>query len=168
MTEEAVDAIVNAANVGLQMGGGVAGAIYRKGGEEIQEECNRLRYTPTGTAALTGAGKLLARFVIHAVGPQWHWYTPEENDRLLAAATVASLEIAREKWLTSIAFPAVSAGIFGFPRDRCAKVMLRAVAEWIKAHPTEPPQDIRFTLLPEEVAAIFAEEAKNLTATFAG
>lgn len=113
ITEESVDAIVNAANDGLVHGGGVAGAIVRKGGYVIQDESDRIGRVPTGSAAITGAGSLAAKHVIHAVGPVWNGRTPEENDRLLASATTSALEIARERDLLSIAFPAVSSGIFG-------------------------------------------------------
>ncbi len=155
ITEETTDAIVNAANDGLAHGGGVSGAIVRKGGSVIQDESDRIGRVPTGTAAITGAGSLAARFVIHAVGPVWSGRTPEENDRLLASATTAALEIARERGLHSIAFPAVSSGIFGFPKDRCAKVMLGAVRDWADAHPDDNPRDIRFTIIDAETVRIF-------------
>lgn len=158
ITEEAVDAIVNAANDGLVHGGGVAGAIVRKGGYVIQDESDRIGRVPTGSAAITGAGSLAAKYVIHAVGPVWGGRPPEENDRLLASATIASLEIARERGLQSIAFPAISSGIFGFPKDRCAAVMLQSVRDWTNAHPAENPHDIRFTIIDEETVTVFEAE----------
>ena len=158
LTEEAVDAIVNAANTGLAHGGGVAGAIVRKGGQIIQEESDRVGRVPTGSAAVTGAGRLPSRFVIHAVGPAWRGHTPEENDRLLAAATSAALEIARKQGLQSIAFPAISSGIFGFPKDRCAQVMIRTVADWAADHPDDPPRDLRFTIIDDVTVNVFAAE----------
>lgn len=133
ITTVAVDAIVNAANSQLLHGGGVAGAIVRKGGEIIQEE-SRVWVTargpvPTGSCAITSAGKLPARYVIHAVGPRMG---EGEEDEKLAKATRSALEMAEKHNLTSIAFPAISTGIFGYPMDRCAKVMLCTVMEYVK------------------------------------
>lgn len=162
LTEEAVDAIVNAANTGLAHGGGVAGAIVRKGGQIIQDESDRIGRVATGSAAVTGAGRLPSRFVIHAVGPVWRGQTPEENDRLLASATAAALEIARGKGLGSIAFPAISSGIFGFPKDRCAQVMVRAVADWAADHPDDPPRDLRFTIIDDVTVNVFAAEMRRV------
>nr|CAA9247885.1 UPF0189 protein SSO2899 [uncultured Armatimonadetes bacterium] len=161
ITDEAVDAIVNAANVGLVHGGGVAGAILRRGGQIIQDESDRLGKVPTGSAAITGAGTLAARFVIHAVGPVWRGNTPEKNDLLLAAASTASLEIARERTLDSIAFPAVSSGIFGFPKDRCARVMVEAVTNWAAEHPDDAPRDLRFTIIDAITVNVFEAELER-------
>src|SRR5689334_22930847 len=109
-----VDAIVNAANEHLQLGGGVAGAIRQKGGPSIQEECNRIGGTPVGTAVMTGAGNLKARQVIHAVGPQMG---EGDEDKKLASAVRAALALADRRGFKSIALPAISTGIFGFPID---------------------------------------------------
>jgi O-acetyl-ADP-ribose deacetylase len=160
ITDETVDAIVNAANSGLVLGGGVSGAIYRKGGQQIQDECDRLgrRAVAIGGAAITGAGKLPAKYVIHAVGPVWREQNETENDRLLASATTASLEIARERGLLSIAFPAISSGIFGFPKPRCAQVMIGAAMDWAAAHPADRPRYIRFTIIDEETVSVFEAE----------
>jgi putative ATPase len=155
ITDEAVDAIVNAANVGLIHGGGVAGAIVRKGGPSIQIESLRVRRPKTGEAAITGAGRLAAKHVIHAVGPVWRGSTPEHNDELLASATFAALEIARGRGLQSIAFPAISSGIFGFPKDRCAHVMVKAILNWTDAHLDDPPRDLRFTIIDAETVRVF-------------
>ena len=155
ITGEVADAIVNAANVGLIHGGGVAGAIVRRGGDIIQEESRRIRRPKTGEAAITGAGKLPARFVIHAVGPVWGGQSPEDSDRLLASATTAALEIAREKDLQSVAFPAISSGIFGFPKHRCAEVMISAVHDWAETHPDALPRDIRFVIIDEPTVIWF-------------
>ncbi len=155
ITNEAVDAIVNAANSGLSHGGGVAGAIVRKGGPTIQEESDRIGRVPTGSAAIAGAGGLPALYVIHAVGPVWRGQSPEESDRLLASATTASLEIARKHKLKSIAFPAVSSGIFGFPKHRCAEVMIAALLTWVGEHPDDDPHDLRFTIIDEPTVAFF-------------
>jgi O-acetyl-ADP-ribose deacetylase (regulator of RNase III) len=161
LTEERADAIVNAANSGLVHGGGVAGAILRKGGQVIQDESDRVGRVAIGSAAVTGAGALPARFVIHAVGPVWRANTEEQNDRLLASATVAALEIAREKGLDSVAFPAVSSGIFGFPKDRCARVMLKAVTDWAAGHPDDGPRDLRFVLVDDLTLSCFLTEAER-------
>lgn len=161
ITDEAVDAIVNAANLGLVHGGGVAGAIVRKGGQVIQDESDRVGRVPIGGAAITGAGKLPARFVIHAVGPVWRGNTPEKNDELLASATVSALEIARERGLESIAFPAISSGIFGFPKDRCAAVMVNTVIVWAAAHWQEQPKDIRLTIIDDITVNIFEAELER-------
>lgn len=128
LTELAVDAIVNAANAQLQLGGGVAGAIRIKGGPGIQEECNRIGPIRVGEAVVTGGGNLKASYVIHAVGPV---YGEGGEDEKLRNATLNSLERASEKGMKSIAFPAISTGIFGFPKDRCAQIMLRTVSEFL-------------------------------------
>jgi O-acetyl-ADP-ribose deacetylase (regulator of RNase III) len=128
LTELEVDAIVNAANAHLQLGGGVAGAIRTKGGPSIQEECNRIGPIRVGEAVVTGGGKLKAGYVIHAVGPV---YGEGDEDEKLRNATLNSLERATEKGLKSMAFPAISTGIFGFPKDRCADIMLKAVSEFL-------------------------------------
>jgi O-acetyl-ADP-ribose deacetylase (regulator of RNase III) len=158
ITEETTDAIVNAANEVLAHIGGLAGEIVRKGGDEIQNESYGLRHIPTGSAGITGAGRLVAKYVIHAVGPRWAEHTPEENDRLLRSATQSALEIAREKGLKSIAFPPIASGIFGFPKDRCAKVMLKAIEEWTDQHPKMLPNTIHLTMHTAEMLAHFAAE----------
>jgi len=141
LTEQDVDAIVNAANNDLQLGGGVAGAIRRKGGPVIQEECNRIGSIPLGEAAITTGGRLKARYVIHAASMSLGEATTEENLRL---STRNSLLRAKEKGLRSIAFPAVGTGIAGFPMRRCAEVMLEEAAAHLKS-PTSL-EDVRFVL----------------------
>lgn len=155
MTEEAVDAIVNAANRHLAHGAGLAGAIVRKGGDVIQQESDRLRPVEVGGAAITGAGALPARFVIHAVGPRWG---EGDEEAKLRRAAISSLEIARERGFETIALPAISAGIFGFPVDRCAAILLDAVLDHSREHPDDPPRAIRFTLLDEHALAAFESE----------
>jgi O-acetyl-ADP-ribose deacetylase (regulator of RNase III) len=123
ITTIAVDAIVNAANEGLRGGGGVDGAIHRAGGPAIMEECIRLGGCPTGDAKATTAGRLPARYVIHAVGPFWDGGDFEEDD-LLASAYRRSVEVAAGLGCESIAFPAISTGIFGFPIERAAPIAL--------------------------------------------
>jgi O-acetyl-ADP-ribose deacetylase (regulator of RNase III) len=124
-----VDAIVNPANENLQLGSGVAGAIRERGGPSIQEECNRIGSTPVGTAVMTGAGNLRAKQVIHAVGPR---YGEGDDDRKLASATRAALALADRRGLRSIALPAISTGVFGFPMDRAARVMLTEIHRYLQ------------------------------------
>ena len=132
ITELETDAIVNAANAKLQLGGGVAGAIRRKGGPAIQAECDRHGPIRVGEAAITTGGNLKARHVIHAVGPRMGTDRPE--DELLASATRESLRLADEHGLKSIAFPAVSTGVFGYPIERCAAVMIETAIAHLKGH----------------------------------
>jgi O-acetyl-ADP-ribose deacetylase (regulator of RNase III) len=155
MTEEAVDAIVNAANRHLAHGAGLAGAIVRKGGEIIQQESDRVAPVEVGGAAITGAGALPARFIIHAVGPRWG---EGEEDARLRSAALASLELARERGFDTIALPAISAGIFGFPVDRCAQILVQAVLDFCADHPDHPPRAVRFTLMDERAIAAFESE----------
>ncbi|MGO9019978.1 MAG: macro domain-containing protein [Syntrophobacteraceae bacterium] len=133
LTELAVDAIVNAANSGLQLGGGVAGAIRTKGGPSIQEECNRIGPIRVGEAVVTGGGNLKASYVIHAVGPV---YGEGDEDEKLSNATLNSLKRATEMGMKSIAFPAISTGIFGFPKERCAQIMLKTASEFLEGQET--------------------------------
>lgn len=128
ITEQATDAIVNAANQHLQLGSGVAGAIRTKGGPSIQLACDEIGYCAIGSAAITGAGNLKAHHVIHAVGP--HGSDHNADDKL-ANATRASLVLADQHRLASIAFPAISTGVFGFPIDRCARLMLETTITYL-------------------------------------
>lgn len=121
LTEMDVDAIVNAANNDLVLGAGVAGAIRRKGGETIQQECGRIGTIPLGTAAITGGGRLKARWVIHAASMELGGATTAES---LRSSTAHSLHLARQRGLKSIAFPAIGTGIGGFPLRRCAEIMI--------------------------------------------
>jgi len=157
ITELEVDAIVNAANERLKLGGGVAGAILRKGGWEIQEECDKIGYCPVGNAVVTGAGKLKAKYVIHAVGPR---YGEGDEDNKLRNATLNSLKRADEKNLKSIAFPAISTGIFGFPKDRCADIMLKTIIDYLKGETSL--NEVIMCLYDEETYRIFEEKLKSL------
>ncbi len=158
LTELKVDAIVNAANAQLVLGAGVAGAIRTKGGPSIQEECNRIGPIQVGEAAVTGGGQLRARHVIHAVGPRMG---EGDEDRKLASATTNSLLRATEKGLGSIAFPAVSTGIFGFPKDRCARIMLGEVKRFLEEEQTSL-QEVVFCLWSTEDMDIFRDMLQSM------
>lgn len=150
LTESAVDAIVNAANNDLQLGGGLAGAIRRKGGPAIQQECDAIGSIPVGGAAITGAGNLPAKFVIHAASMSLGGNT---TAHALRAATAHSLRIAAERSLRTIAFPAVGAGIAGFPLRECAEIMLDEVVKHL-ARPTSL-EKIHFVLFDQTALDIF-------------
>jgi O-acetyl-ADP-ribose deacetylase (regulator of RNase III) len=157
ITDLDTDAIVNAANSGLKMGGGVAGAILRKGGRRIQEECDAIGGTHVGGAVITTGGNLRARNVIHAVGPMMG---EGDEDQKLRKATLNSLRLADERGLISIAFPAISTGIFGYPLGRCASIMLETVRNYLK----EPTglRRIVFCLYDRRAFGVFDGEMKRL------
>jgi O-acetyl-ADP-ribose deacetylase (regulator of RNase III) len=134
ITALAVDAIVNAANQALAPGGGVCGAIHRAAGPELARECAALGGCATGDAKITAGHGLSALHVIHAVGPVWHGGASGEAD-LLAACYRRALEIAQENALATIAFPAISTGIFGYPPDDAAKIAIRTAAETLPRTP---------------------------------
>jgi len=156
ITELATDAIVNAANSYLKHGGGVAGAIVRKGGRVIQEESDRIGYCPVGHAVITGAGNLKAGYIIHAVGPRMG---EGNEDEKLKNATMNSLKLADERQLKSIAFPAISSGIFGFPIDRCAKIMLSTTINYLRNK--TGLESVVFCLYGNEAYNVFLEEFKR-------
>jgi len=157
ITDLKVDAIVNAANAHLQMGGGVASAILRKGGSEIQSECDRIGFTPVGRAAITTGGRLKAKYIIHAVGPRMG---EGDEDNKLRSATLNSLKIAKNNSLKSIAFPAISTGIFGYPIEKCAGIMLKVTKDFLtkESHPDE----VIFCLYDEKAYSVF-EKTWNVT-----
>jgi O-acetyl-ADP-ribose deacetylase (regulator of RNase III) len=159
LTGEDADAIVNAANNDLQLGGGVAGAIRRKGGPAIQQECNRIGTIPLGEAAVTGGGRLKARYVIHAASMRLGEATSEKSLRL---STRASLLRAKEKGLRSVAFPAVGTGIAGFPMRRCAEVMLEEALAHLEAGTSL--EDVRFVLYDRPAYETFLEVYEALPA----
>ncbi|ROR01770.1 macro domain-containing protein [Desulfosoma caldarium] len=158
ITEMETDAIVNAANAQLVLGGGVAGAIRTKGGPEIQEECDRIGGTHVGGAVVTTGGRLKARWVIHAVGPRWGEGDEEEK---LRQATLNSLRRATEKGMRSVAFPAISTGIFGFPKDLCAKIMLDTVLRFLAQEETSVERVV-FCLWSPEDLNLFQETLQAL------
>ncbi len=161
LTEEHVDTIVNAANARLAHGGGVAGAIVRRGGHEIQRESDKWvrQHGPAAhdRPALTGAGKLSCKAVIHAVGPVWQGGGHNEDANLRAAYTSA-LELAHAQGFASIAFPSISTGIFGFPVERGAAIALKAVEDFCAAYPASSLREIRFTLIDAPTVEAFQRE----------
>jgi O-acetyl-ADP-ribose deacetylase (regulator of RNase III) len=155
LTQQDVDAIVNAANTSLLGGGGVDGAIHRAGGPEIIAECRRLGGCDTGDAKATTGGRLPARWVIHAVGPVWRGGTAGESD-LLASAHRRSLEVARDVGARTVAFPAISCGVYGYPVELAAPVAIEAV------RPFEPDFDeIRFVFLGDDLREVFAAAGRR-------
>jgi len=163
ITKEEVDAIVNAANEYLKHGGGVAGAIVRAGGSVIQEESDRIvrerGRVPTGEAVVTGAGNLKAKYVIHAVGPVWRGGNYGE-DELLYRAVYNALLRAHELKLRSVSMPAISTGIFGFPKERAVKIFARAIRDFIDHHPDTSLKEIRICNIDGETTRVFEENLK--------
>ncbi len=159
ITEREVDAIVNAANSYLKHGGGVAGAIVRKGGEIIQEESDRIGYVPVGGAAITGAGRLKARYVIHAVGPRMG---EGDEEKKLKSAMNSVLKLATEKGLRTISVPAISAGIFGFPKDRCAEILVGETVNFLRNNPETSLEIVEFCIFDKEAYKFFEDEIKKI------
>lgn len=157
ITECDTDAIVNAANTRLQLGGGVAGAIRRRGGPSIQEECNRIGPIGVGEAVITGGGNLKARYVIHAVGPKMG---EGDEERKLRNATLSSLRVATENGLESLAFCAISTGIYGYPLEGCAKTMLETTMDFLINEETSLKKVV-FCLFGEKAYKIFENELRK-------
>ena len=155
LTEQRVDAIVNAANTSLLGGGGVDGAIHRAGGPEILAECRLLGGCDTGDAKATTAGRLPARWVIHAVGPVWRGGEAGEAE-LLASAHRRSLEVARDLGARTIAFPAISCGIYGYPPELAAPVAIGAARRF-----EDELDSIRFVFLRAALREVFASAARR-------
>jgi len=153
LTTMAVDAIVNAANTSLLGGGGVDGAIHRAAGPELLEECKTLGGCETGGAKITGGYQLPAKHVIHAVGPVWDGGSHGEAEKL-AACYRRSLEIAGEHHLESIAFPAISCGVYRFPLDQASRIAVRTVAELCREQATRVKRVI-FCCVGGEVTAAY-------------
>lgn len=159
LTEMDVDAIVNAANNDLQLGGGVAGAIRRKGGARIQAECDEIGTIPVGGAAITSGGNLKARHVIHAASMQLGGRT---SAQALRGSTAHALRIAAQQGLKTIAFPAVGTGIAGFPLRECADIMLREAVRHL-AGPASL-EKVYFVLFDEEALEVFQKAFRELDA----
>jgi O-acetyl-ADP-ribose deacetylase (regulator of RNase III) len=158
LTEEATDAIVNPANSALAHGGGVAGAIVRRGGEEIQRESLGKAPVPVGGAAVTGAGRLRCRWVIHAVGPVWGEGGEEDK---LRSAVGSALARGEELGLASLAMPGISTGIFGYPKSDGCRVILEVVAEHLE-QPGGSLATVRLVSIDEETASHFLAALNRL------
>jgi putative ATPase len=161
LTHERTDAVVNAANEWLAHGGGVAGAIVRRGGLEVQWQSDAWveanGKVPVGGVAVTDAGALPCKKVIHAVGPVWHGGDDDEPDNL-RAAVLNSLTAAHELGLHSLAMPAISSGIFGFPKDLCARILVDATVDWFGQHPEATLREVRFTNFDAPTVRVFVDE----------
>jgi O-acetyl-ADP-ribose deacetylase (regulator of RNase III) len=155
ITELDIDVIVNAANAQLILGGGVAGAIKRKGGSAIQSECDKFGGTYVGGAVITTGGNLKAKHVIHAVGPRMG---EGNEDKKLKNATLNSLKLMDEYKLKSIAFPAISTGIFGYPIDKCSKIMISTAKEYLSGN--TQVEVVIFCLYTASDFEVFEEELK--------
>jgi len=151
ITTFAVDAIVNAANETLLGGGGVDGAIHRAAGPELLAECRTLGGCPTGEARITKGYNLPARHVIHTVGPIWRGGSEGELD-LLAACYRNSLDLAAQNGVKTIAFPAISTGVYGYPADKAARIAARTTLDWLAQHPDAMDQVI-FVCFSDDSAA---------------
>jgi len=156
ITDLDVEAIVNAANEDLVLGGGVAGTIKRRGGPSVQEECRRIGSTGVGTAVITGAGKMKFKHVIHAVGPRMG---EGDEDRKLSAAVRSSLALADRHGLKSVAIPAISTGNFGFPVERCARILLTEVHRYLQGG--TKLQRVIVCLFDEATWKLFARELRR-------
>jgi len=157
LTEMDTDAIVNAANNDLKLGGGVAGAIRRKGGPQIQAECDEIGAIPIGGAAITSGGKLKARHVIHAASMQLGGRTSAQS---LKSSTAHALRIADQKGLKSIAFPAVGTGIAGFPLRECAEIMLRESGKHLEK--SRSLEKVYFVLFDQDAQQVFEQVFSEL------
>jgi len=155
ITKRNVDAIVNAANSYLKHGGGVARAIVRKGGAIIQEESDKIDYVSVGSVAITTGGRLPCKSVIHAVGPQMG---EGDEDHKLKSAVENILKLATEKKFKSISMPAISSGIFGFPKDRCAKILIDESKKFVKENQGTSIQLVEFCIYDDETYNHFKHE----------
>ncbi|MBW2649303.1 MAG: O-acetyl-ADP-ribose deacetylase [Deltaproteobacteria bacterium] len=159
ITKEETDAIVNAANSGLKGGGGVDGAIHRAGGPSIMKECRKIGHCPTGQAVVTGGGNLKAGYVIHTVGPVYRGGNRGEAD-LLKSAYLESLKKVTQKGLRSVSFPAISAGIYGYPPGEAASIALKTAIDYVRDH--EEIELVRFVLFSQDIYDVFSDELKKL------
>lgn len=158
ITKLAVDAIVNAANTSLLGGGGVDGAIHRAAGPELLEECKRLGGCETGNAKITKGYQLSAQWVIHTVGPVWHGGTHNEPE-LLANCYKACFEIAAEYQLRSLAFPAISCGVYGYPLDQAVDIACREAVAGLQAN--ESIEKVLFACFSDEIYSAYASRLEQ-------
>jgi O-acetyl-ADP-ribose deacetylase len=163
ITERNVDVIVNAANSYLRYGGGLAAAIVRKGGKIIQEESDKIGVVPVGNAVITGSGTLPCKVVIHAVGPK---FGEGKEDQKLRSAMKNTLILAQANGFKSISIPAISSGIFGFPKDKCAKILVNESIRFITNSSSRPRdsslQTVEFCILDEETLEQFRMEFDSM------
>jgi O-acetyl-ADP-ribose deacetylase (regulator of RNase III) len=163
ITERNVDVIVNAANSYLRHGGGLAAAIVRKGGKIIQEESDKIGVVPVGNAVITGSGTLPCKVVIHAVGPK---FGEGKEDQKLRSAMKNTLILAQANGFKSISIPAISSGIFGFPKDKCAKILVNESIRFITNSSSKPRasslQTVEFCILDEETLEQFRMEFDSM------
>ena len=168
ITHQRVDAIVNAANASLLGGGGVDGAIHAAAGPRLLDACREIRRTqwpdglPTGHAVTTTAGDLPVRHVIHTVGPK-HWEHPDGGEQLLASCHRASLDQAHDLGCTSIAFPAISCGVYGWSPEQAAPVAVGAVRDWLDEHPDTSITLVRFVVFNDAALHAFTAAVTPLT-----
>jgi O-acetyl-ADP-ribose deacetylase (regulator of RNase III) len=158
ITEQNVDVVVNSANSFLKHGGGVAGAIVRKGGDIIQIESDRIGFVPVGSSVITTSGKLPCTAIIHTVGPKMG---EGNEDFKLSQSINSSLSLASEKGYTSISIPAISSGIFGFPKDRCADILLDESSKFLTNNNTTL-QLIEFCIIDDETLFHFKMKFEKL------
>ena len=169
ITEQSTDAIVNAANSSLMGGGGVDGAIHRAGGPAILDECKKIRAEkgrlPAGQAVITTGGRLPARYVIHTVGPIWHGGSANEA-QILASAYKESLALAVQRNLTSISFPSISTGAYGYPLEEAAQVALKTVTDFLKQDTSL--KQVTFVLFDQRTFSAYRQALKELNLTRSG
>jgi O-acetyl-ADP-ribose deacetylase (regulator of RNase III) len=159
ITTRDVDAVVNAANSRLQHGGGVAAAIVRRGGRVIQDESNAIGFVAVGKAAVTGAGKLPCRAVIHTVGPRMG---EGGEDEKLRSAVRSTLALAAERGFKSVSMPAISSGIYGFPKDRCAAILVGESRAWLEANHESCVEVVEFCIFDDETLGYFQAEFERI------
>ena len=159
ITERTVDVIVNASNSYLKHGGGVAGAIVRKGGGIIQKESDKIGFVPVGCSVITTSGRLPCRAVIHTVGPRMG---EGDEDTKLGSAVRSSLTIASDRKFKSISVPAISSGIFGFPKDRCAKILVQEAKKFL-VNNTTSLEIVEFCIFDDETTEYFKKEFTRFT-----
>lgn len=163
ITQLQVDAVVNAANTSLLGGGGVDGAIHKAAGAALSQECEQIHLQrggcEVGEAVITTAGNMPARFVIHTVGPIWRDGRHREK-QLLASAYQSSLELAFEKGLKSVAFPNISTGVYGFPKEEAAEIAIQAVSDYLQKHPGI--EEVLFVCFDEENHQIYQNKISSI------